>query len=225
MHVHQIAVKQSEVAKAVAEGISTALIVMSRGIVYEHQLKGPWRLHFKENLITFQGFIVDLYEATLRFLTIASRHYTKSSFRRTWFAMWNPSTITEFCKKAKEIQDDIRKESGTSFMIGVEGALMDVMQLQGNLEKGLETLEKSSLTELQLLYSQDKRQLAAIRAAALSWFSNFKHMEHHKSARKGRVEGTANWILTHWKYIHWILGASQILWIHGIRRSLRTAEL
>ena len=225
MHVHQIAVKKSEVAKAVAEGISTALIVMSRGIVYEHQLKGPWRLHFKENLTTFQGFIVDLYEVTLRFLTMASRHYIKGSFRRTWFTMWNPSTITDFCKKAKEIQDDIQKESGTSFMIGAEGALMDVMQSQGKLEKGLEALEKSSLTELQLLYSQEKRQLAAIRAAALSWFSTFKHIEHHKSARKGRVEGTANWILTHKKYSLWMaLEASPILWIHAIRKPLRTAE-
>ncbi len=52
----------------------------------------------------------------------------------------------------------------------------------------------------------------------LRWVSQIPYETNHHTACDGRVEGTAEWILTNPTYLEWrSSSASMFLWLHGIR--------
>lgn len=53
----------------------------------------------------------------------------------------------------------------------------------------------------------------------LRWISSIPYEDNHKTACKGRTEGTGEWLLNHEQYRDWRgSSASMILWLHGFRQ-------
>ena len=58
------------------------------------------------------------------------------------------------------------------------------------------------------------------RAAILTWFSVIPYKGHHDLASEGRVAGTGQWLFQRQEFKHWQESErSEILWLHGIRKS------
>lgn len=59
----------------------------------------------------------------------------------------------------------------------------------------------------------------AERTKILLWLSTAEYATHHLHAKKGRVDGTGQWLLHRESFQKWeTSSASTILWLHGIRK-------
>ncbi|KAK2803839.1 hypothetical protein FQN50_006846 [Emmonsiellopsis sp. PD_5] len=209
----KIPVEKCEVAQSVAEGISKALVVMSRGLVYEIELQNKWETMDTRNIETFENFLVNLYEETLIFLVAASEHYFAGTFRRTWDAIWDASLIRNFDEKTTNLQRELHDEAETRSRIGVQGDLSVLRSVITIVEAQLNAMQDNIST---VVGDQKLKEKEEERKRVLKWLSQFPYDDHHTFAKGERVPGTGYWIFDKVEYKIWRKVKGEILWIHGI---------
>ncbi|KAF2239508.1 hypothetical protein EV356DRAFT_101902 [Viridothelium virens] len=171
---------------------------MSRGRVYERQLRNSRPALDTENIKNFERFLVKMYEQTLLFYASAYRHYTGGAWYRTWSSVWEPDAITNFERDTIQIQKDMQDEAATMFQIGIQGDMVAIFQELGELKS--------------LIENRPRRHLAVLK-----WLSNLPYIEYHLNARDGRTAKTGGWIFRRKEYETFLTSGNPcILWIHGI---------
>ena len=176
---------------------------MSRGRVYERQLRDSQAITDKENIKNFERFLIKMYEQTLLFFASACRQYTggwRGHWYRTWSSVWGSDAITNFEKDTNQVQRDMQDEAATKFQIGIQGDINAIFQ---------------SLDELKTL----TENRAGRRLAMLEWLSSLSWGEYHFNARDRRTDETGGWIFHRQEYKRFLTSTDPcILWIHGIRK-------
>ncbi|KAB5524005.1 hypothetical protein GE09DRAFT_486540 [Coniochaeta sp. 2T2.1] len=159
--------------------------------------------------------LVDLYAEILSFLSYALSNMEKSTARRTYHAIFRPGVFGEYVSKLEHLEQ--RAERCMSicarFMDRLEhqGLREDLLRIGDALCAPVSRLD-SRLGELLCLTESVER------CRTLQWISTVHHETDDYNAQKGRLQGTADWLLARKEFVEWRNSpASAIFWLHGIR--------
>lgn len=210
------------------EGLKTVLYTMNRLKVYMDYVHG---LPISQTRTNLESSLTDLYALILQFLARAILIYRKHTLLRAFDAFWKPEEVANFeadCDKiCRRVEIDATNCDRSLSRLGQKNVaqstetlqklvtelkeLQHVKDLIENVESGIAMLWNSSV--------EDKQ------AEILEWTSKVPYLDNHLAARKGRVEGTGEWIFHHVRYQKWRTShQSMILWLHGIRRSYSISD-
>ncbi|KAI1754330.1 hypothetical protein F4782DRAFT_539160 [Xylaria castorea] len=164
--------------------------------------------------------IVNLYAAILRYLADIIQYLASSTRKR-------------ILKSIGHSQEDFQAK-----YLPVKNALEDFGRLAGisqaaNLVHGLDLIESidKQLSDINDRDESGSRWLQEIddgleqenRVRILRAISNIPYGTHHKTARKGRVEGSGAWLLKKPEFREWRTSSfPSVLWLHGIPGSGKT---
>jgi hypothetical protein len=191
-------------------------IIMSHGLVYESEIQTQWKTMNKHNIETFESCLVGLYEQTLIFLVAASDHYSKGSLRRTWNAVWDSSSVTNFDEETTKLENQLHGEAETRSRIGIQGDLSSIRYSNAALGAKLNEMQDEERKKREEHQEHEKR---AEHSRILRWLSQFPYEDHHNFAKTGRALRTGGWIFRKDEYNDWYYSPDRdILWIHGIRK-------
>jgi hypothetical protein len=161
----------------------------------------------------FQESLAHFYALILEFLANAIRIYQKSTLTRAFAAFWTLEEVVEFearCEKlANRVEIDaqncdrhVMAQNAREFQVQLE-QLRDLRKMTDPIHEIWNSLKEDERTKI------------------LQWISQITYIDNHESASEGRTEGTAEWIFDRPEYREWEASPqSQILWLHGIRKSL-----
>jgi hypothetical protein len=194
---------------ALLEGLKTAFYMMNRLKLYLNYLR---KLPHLQSQIQFQESLICFYALILEFLAGAIRLYQKNTVTRAFAAFWKLEGVQAFEAKCEKLANRVE--------IDAQNCDRDVMvqsarELQVRLEQ-LRDLHKMTdpINEIWSRLKQDEQ------TKILQWISQIAYLDNHESASEGRTEGTAEWIFDRPEYQEWETSQeSQILWLHGIRKS------
>jgi len=195
---------------ALLEGLKTTFYMMNRLKLYLNYLR---KLSYFQSQAQFQESLIRFYALILEFLAGAIRIYQKNTMTRAFAAFWTLERVQEFEVKCEKLANRVE--------IDAQNCDRDVMaqsvkELQVRLEQ-LKDLHKmiDPINEIWSRLKEDEQTMI------LQWISQIAYLDNHESASDGRTEGTAEWIFDRPEYREWISSQeSQILWLHGIRKSL-----
>ncbi len=195
---------------ALLEGLKTAFYMMNRLNLYLNYLRNL--SHFQSHA-QFQESLAYFYALILEFLAGAIRIYQRNTVTRAFAAFWTLEGVQEFETKCEKLANRVE--------IDAQNCDRDVMaqsvkELQVRLEQ-LKDLHKMTdpVHEIWSRLKEDEQ------TKILQWISQIAYLDNHESATEGRTEGTAEWIFDRREYREWETSQkSQILWLHGIRKSL-----
>ncbi|PYI01810.1 hypothetical protein BO78DRAFT_473056 [Aspergillus sclerotiicarbonarius CBS 121057] len=199
-----IPVTKAKVASAAVEGISKVVIVMSRGLVYEHEIRQSQDGYHDVNMKNFEESLVKLYERVLTFQVLISEHYEKGSLHRTWDSIWNSDVVTAFDKDTVQLQLDLEQEAAANSRIRSQDGFNRILESNMELRK-------------QLLKLIGQIEDAKRRQEILAWFSNVPYEDQHDEAKKGLAKGTGRWVFQRPEFESWQTSRKRrILWLNGI---------
>src|SRR5579871_6444231 len=200
---------------ALLEGLKTTFFMMNRLKLY---LNYHRKLSYFQSQAQFQESLICLYAVILEFLAGAIRIYQKNTVTRAIAAFWTLEGIQKFEDKCEKLANQVE--------IDAQNCDRDVMaesvnELQMRLEQ-LKDLHRmiDPINEIWSCLKEDEQM------KILQWISQIPYLDNHESANDGRTEGTAEWIFDRSEYREWETSQeSQILWLHGIRKSLSRSTL
>lgn len=195
---------------ALLEGLNTALYMMNRLKLYLNYLR---TLSYFQSQTQFKESLICLYALILEFLAGAIRIYRKNSLTRAFAAFWTLEGVQEFEAKCEKLANRVEIDAQNCDR---DFTAQSVKELQVRLEQ-LKDLHRMNnpINEIWSRLKEDEQ------TKILQWISQIAYLDNHESASDGRTEGTAEWIFDRPEYLEWeTLQESQILWLHGIRKSL-----
>jgi ankyrin repeat domain-containing protein 50 len=216
-------VSESQQMGALLLGLDRALYIIDRCKVYEILYPRDPSVGKAGN--NFESALTELYVLVLQFLSKAIHLYDKTTAARALTAFWDPSDIIDFEKRCQDLEARVDIEAGncersynkleravsSQQAKALVGLLEDLKSLKdpiGRIDTGVAALW-NRLNELE-------------RVKILRWTSELPYEDHHKTASKGRTRDTGGWLFKHDRYHAWESSdESMILWLHGIRKSLR----
>jgi hypothetical protein len=195
---------------AVLEGLKVTFHMMNRLELYLDYLR---KLPHFQSQTQFQESLICFYALILGFLAGAIRICQKNTLTRAFAAFWTLEGVRDFEAKCEKLANRVE--------IDAQNCDRDVMaqsvkELQVRLEH-LRDLHKMTdpINEIWTRLKEDEQ------TKILQWISQIAYLDNHESASEGRTEGTAEWIFDRAEYREWETSQqSQILWLHGIRKSL-----
>jgi len=195
---------------ALLEGLKVAFQMMSRLALYLDYLR---KLPHFESQTRFQESLIRFYVLILEFLAGAIRICQKNTLTRTFAALWTLDGVKDFEAKCDKLANRVEIDAQ---ICDRDVMAQSVKELQARLEQ-LRDLHKKAEPITETWSHREKGEQASI----LQWISQIAYRDNHESAREGRTEGTAEWIFDRPEYQKWETSQqSQILWLHGIRKSL-----
>ena len=220
----QVAVSESRQMGALLIGLKTAFYTINRLKVYLDFVcdlpEAPARANFESSL-------TELHALILQFLAKAIRIYQKNVLSRAFDSFWKHDEVinfeTECCKIGARVEIEARNCDRSLSKLQQEDAarhgegLRKLTKELKNLQETKDSIDKME-TGIAMLWNslvEDKQ------AAILEWTSDIPYLDNHLTARKGRTEGTGEWIFHHARYEEWETSHQpMILWLHGIRKFL-----
>ena len=154
-----------------------------------------------------ESALVTLYATMLRFLATASRLYDKSFGARAVRGILNVEEVTDFVAECQRLET----------RVDIEASNCDRTCSQTTHKKLASLQEPIMRTDFRVAALYDKLNESE-RCEILTWVSDIPYESNHYTARRGRTDGTGEWLLRHDRYREWRgSSASTILWLHGIR--------
>ncbi|RAL03520.1 uncharacterized protein BO80DRAFT_442641 [Aspergillus ibericus CBS 121593] len=179
---------------------------MSRGLVYEHEIRQSQVGYHNVNMKNFEESLVKLYERVLIFQVLISEHYEKGSLHRTWDSIWNSGVVSAFDKNTVQLQLDLEQEAAANSRIRSQDGFNTI--LESNVEL------RQQLLKLMRQIEDAKR-----RQDILAWISNIPYEDQHDEAKKKKVvaKGTGRWVSKRHEFESWQNSRRRrILWSNGI---------
>jgi len=166
-----------------------------------------------------QAMIV-AFQESLSFVSLALTLEDKSVLGRAMHGIFNPSRAARHLSSIKEAESQLIIEAGVcneellvSLGSNTSQLSAEYSALKHLMEDDLVRLNTTTQTLLTSLQHKERCDL-------LQWLSPVAHETDHENKRKGRVDGTGEWLLAHPFYRKWRDSASStIFWLHGIRKS------
>ncbi|TGO19455.1 hypothetical protein BTUL_0004g00930 [Botrytis tulipae] len=155
----------------------------------------------------FDGALLELYVAILKFESHAIQIYRKSTAGRLISAIKLPSN---------KLQDGLKMVWVKHQRVTDCTRLIDAQYIR-QFEDILRQFEQPIVRSATILQDyQDSLKLQE-RETLLRWLSTIPYRKHHKLKRSERLEGSCEWLLNSADYIQWKdSSASSILWLNGI---------
>ena len=215
-HVAKIAVVESQQMGAILVGVEKIADLINRCGLYELLfLQRP----FERAETNLESALLALYSHLLRFLALANQFYKKNIASRAVYGILNPDKFVSFVEECAFFEKRVDIEA-------------KICESTYNREVNLESVNrarelKQLLVELNKPTTRVDYRVAAMfdhlnrtnQSDILRWISSIPYEENHRTARKGRIDGTGKWLLNHKRYQEWRgSSASMILWLHGFRQ-------
>jgi hypothetical protein len=201
---------------ALLVGVEKVAHITSRCHTYEALYRQE--LQGEAALSDLEASLVALYEVVLTFLSHALKLFGNSGARRAMHAALNAGALEEVITQLETHEASVERDACNCervFQRTAHGEL--AKQLQSLLAQFRAPLLRIDSGVEALLDRSDQLD----RVAALQWASKIPYESNHITAREGRTENTAEWILQHPTYREWrASSASMIIWLHGIRKFL-----
>jgi hypothetical protein len=212
--VFQTITADNEFSSHLLLGMERVSYLVLRGRIYEHLYL---QSHATSATSDLESALVKLYSEILAFLCCSLSYLGKSTVSRTCHAIFHPGTVGQYVSNLDEL------ERCTETSVSNCARLVDKLarnDLKAQLQKLEEILHApiiridSRVGDLLLLAESVER------CRILQWVSTIHHETDHYNARKGRLEGTGDWLLARKEYVEWRNSpTSMLLWLHGIRKS------
>lgn len=217
--VIQVATANGQQAGALYAGIERVLLLMNRGMAYEHQLASSCKTATPIRIQTFESFLISLYARLLSFLASGLRVLAMGSLRKALHALWNPQEIIQFETDYLKLEADVRKESDILLRSVSDETRDAVIQIMESTHLHSMTLDTISTSIGEIKSKMEKEREENERMNVLSWASKLPVDDHHTTARQNRTPDTGQWIIQKPAFQSWITSQSPLLlWIHGIRK-------
>ncbi|KAF0316111.1 ankyrin repeat protein [Colletotrichum asianum] len=176
--------------------------------------------------------IKSLYVSILEYLVKVLDYFQERSMVRllksTIFSKGDMEThfanIELSSKHVFELAHLVESERAESAFLAIEGLTMETKLIGNFQQKYLENAERI-LLELREPIQRIPTSLGAIqdgldknnRGKILRAISNVPFQQHHKTAKRGRLDGTGRWLLEKGEFQEWRhCSSSSVLWLHGI---------
>ncbi|TLD14961.1 hypothetical protein PspLS_10833 [Pyricularia sp. CBS 133598] len=175
--------------------------------------------------------VVALYAAILQYLSATLRYYSQHTATRLVKSLG--SAKSDFEEKYKpvslakgELEELVRlaEAEKTSWVLDKVGRAETERQVQHrvlsqllhNLQQPIDRIS----SQLDVIHDGLERET---RIKILRSISSIPYLTHHKAARKGRLEGSGQWLLGNKSFQSWRSeSTSSVLWLHGIPGSGKT---
>jgi ankyrin repeat domain-containing protein 50 len=169
----------------------------------------------RETMQKLSDRIVQLYTKTLEFLARCIQSVNARSVASTMRAFFHPSEVADMLSVLGDIETKTTAEATLcerySIKLTADQNKEDSRQTRLQLRELMADLEKNTTTFWKKLHDDE-------RVNILQWVSDIPYETDHYVARKGRVQGTGNWLLHHATFETWReTTTSTILWLNGIR--------
>lgn len=214
----QVATANGQQAGALYTGIERVLLIMNRGMAYEHQLANSSKALPPNRIQNFETFLISLYARLLSFLASGLRVLAMGILRTALHALWNPQDIIQFEEDYLKLESDVRKESDIllrSVSDETRDAVIQIMESSHLHSMALESIT-TSIGAMSLRMEKDRE--GNERMNVLNWASKLPVDDHHATARRNRTPDTGQWINQKPAFQSWVTSQSPLLlWIHGIR--------
>ncbi|KAL8645974.1 MAG: hypothetical protein Q9210_006409 [Variospora velana] len=235
----QLSVNDVQTFGAVAEGLELVSSLIARCALYEQlYLSRPSTLRSD-----LEATLVRLYTAILLYLAKARRYYTKKTDHILAASVIDTSESVQAALASIALErDEVERctrlvDSELSVDTGAQ--VNQVQASVGDLAADLKSFHVNSSDSQESRYQALKVILSSLeqpilragillsdlhvelqkdqRRRILSWLSNVRCREHHRSSYSAVMPGSCNWLRQKSVYVDWKTSStSSILWIHGI---------
>ncbi|KAM7197300.1 hypothetical protein V8F33_005728 [Rhypophila sp. PSN 637] len=233
----QTSVNDVEVFGYVLSSIESIANAIAAGTIFE--LRYLRRYESKLDIFSqLSSAVRTLYAAILRYLSAVLQYYSHNTATRLVKSIG--TSKADFEEKFKPVETarkvvwelgQLAEAEKSDWVLAEINGLQHGQKFQAEREQQqFETLGRL-LSEIQAPIDRIGIQLKEIqdgleretRAKILRAISNIQYSSHHKSARKGRLQGSGQWLLQKPEYRAWREdSASAVLWLHGIPGSGKT---
>jgi hypothetical protein len=222
-HTHQIATAEEAQSRLMLLGIERVAYLITTGKIYEKlYLDGsdtPADAALQDAKRELSDLIERLYVKILSFLARCIRAFSTDR------SSSHPLSVLRILLKPNEISDMITEMADTEVQVSAAATLCEryaskvvadkseasFKRIQEELKNKMDGLEMDAAKFWNKLDEDE-------RVTIMQWVSNIPYETDHYVARKGRVEGTGEWLLHHSTFESWRnANASTILWLYGIR--------
>ncbi|KAM7219021.1 hypothetical protein V8F06_005613 [Rhypophila decipiens] len=233
----QTSVNDVEVFGYVLSSIESIANAIAAGTIFE--LRYLRRYESKLDIFTqLSSAVKTLYGAILRYLSAVLQYYSHNTATRLVKSIG--TSKADFEEKFKPVETarkvvwelgQLAEAEKSDWVLAEISGLQDGQKSQAERDQQQFEALGRLLTEIQAPIDRIGIQLNQIqdgleretRAKILRSISNIQYSSHHKSARKGRLQGSGQWLLQKPEYRAWREdSASAVLWLHGIPGSGKT---
>lgn len=196
--------------------LDTALHVANRLAVYVEYLHS---IPSCPELANFESRLVALYATVLQFLAKAINIYGQNTVKRVIEIFLDVSDVEDFEMKCRRQAEDAEIEAQNCDRMMAKHNNVQLHHQFHILQQEMKKLDKigESMDEIQGAVSATWLLLEdGQKSEILQWISTIPCEDNHRTAYKGHVPGTGDWIFQNDHFRLWDLNSSSvILWLHG----------
>jgi len=184
--------------------------IVNRGQVYElvYTLDNTHQAAL-ENL---QDALVDLYSGSLELLANSSRLLSKSTAKRTGYAILHPGKTENLVSNLDKLETNLSREvqaCESGRCVAVEARLTDLLH---SLDAPMTRIDQGVSALLEWIDGEDEMGI-------LEWISGIPYGDHHATVKNQRTLDTCEWLLQNERFREWEdTCSSAILWLQGSRQ-------
>jgi hypothetical protein len=168
--------------------------------------------------------LVRLYASILSFLAEAKRYYTERTGVRIIKSTFHIE-LPKVTRLKQKIQDEqvavleIARLIDAENLRDLNSAIQNMPSDKENMRRAIDLLEgpmENVNAQLEGIVNRlERMQISEL----LGWISNIPYIQHHETARKGRLEDSGIWLFDQSDYMSWRMSqSSALLWLHGMRK-------
>lgn len=227
----QVSVNDVQTFGAMAEGLELVSSQITRCNLYEQLYLSRAAAVASE----LELALLRLYTTILVYLAGARRYYAKGTLRRLGASVTDTSdsvqaSLARIAVERDEVERctrlfDSELSRDTSTGVNRIQASVDGLAAELNSQEVKYQALRTILTSLEQPILRAGNQLSDLhvnlqkekRRQILSWLSNVRYREHHRSSFAAVMPGSCSWLQQKSEYIDWkSSSSSSILWVHGI---------
>lgn len=179
-----------------------------RGEIYERIYLQPTANTEADMKSVLKRVLIDLYATILSTMCIARRLFGQGTSRRTLHAVINPNEVKSLVDKLAGKGHELSAEAQACASSLADS---EFRRLRDILDKPLARID----SHMENMWAQ---AMSGERGEMLKWISPIPYESDHEFARRGRLEGSGEWLLERDDYREWKNSSSSTMfWLHGIR--------
>lgn len=157
-----------------------------------------------------------LYAKLFSFLAYCIRLLDRNSAVRMLKTFCNPTEVAAKLKEIGNLETQVTTEANVCQGTIAESAFQNMDENSRDTRQKLRDMSSSFDGQMEQLW---KHLNEDERCKILQWVSDIPYESDHYIARKGRVEGTGEWLMGHEVYQTWQRpDTSNLMWLNGIRK-------
>ena len=167
-----------------------------------------------------ESALVEIYSHILKFLATARRLKGKGHARMALHGLLNPEEAENFVKDCESMERRVDSEARNCESLHTREANAESAKRVDILHSLLLSLDQPLARLDSRVGLMFKRLEESKQSEILQWISPIPYEDSHRTASRGRTEGTGRWLLNHRQFCQWrSTNSSSILWLHGFRKS------